>query len=555
MRKVVFALFIFCFSLFLTPYSFGYDVLFLGNLSEPPGEVALSEAALVVDLGGHELSDEEWFQLATSRDNWWVLPSFSELEERFPLLEQFSAAGIPIIATDSPTPEPVPTFSSFLTYTQNYHTLAALNLIQPSSPDSLAETLESLEAQNPDNIVVVGGEDALSLYREELSPWQEKTEFINREELSADFVQVSTLPEKPVVLFFYSSRCPECRKLKNEITPPVFEKYQDQIKLVYLDYMFSENYQKLVELEEAWQVEKTASVEIFSPAGYLIAEDPSTINQSLESFLEETIAQFEAGKKKVITDLDQEGESLILRRFQGFTPWVVAVAGLLDGFNPCAFATIIFLANLLMVLGHNRQRVLQVGVTYSLTVFVTYLLLGLGIFEIWQTLSAYQLISRVIYGAMAALLLVFAVLSIKDAIQYRKTKKETEMSLGLPKSWRLKINQYLKQSFSQRRLIVAAILSGFVISLIEAGCTGQIYLPTIMYIARESAYRLEALPYLLLYNLFFIIPLVAVFLGIFWGSQSQALVQFGRKNIFFSKLALAGLFLVLSAFLWQGALA
>ena len=85
--------------------------------------------------------------------------------------------------------------------------------------------------------------------------------------------------------------------------------------------------------------------------------------------------------------------------------------------------------------------------------------------------------------------------------------------------------------------MVAAILSGFVISLLEAGCTGQIYLPTIMYIAQATPYRWQALGYLVLTTLFFYDSLLlAVFLAIFWGSQSKALVNFARKNIVFLRL-------------------
>ena len=56
-------------------------------------------------------------------------------------------------------------------------------------------------------------------------------------------------------------------------------------------------------------------------------------------------------------------------------------AGLLDGLNPCAFATIVFMVNLLLLLGHSRRRILEVGLTYSAAVFVTYLLIGLGLFN------------------------------------------------------------------------------------------------------------------------------------------------------------------------------
>jgi hypothetical protein len=47
---------------------------------------------------------------------------------------------------------------------------------------------------------------------------------------------------------------------------------------------------------------------------------------------------------------------------------------------------------------------------------------------------------------------------------------------------------------------------------------------------------------------------VAVFLSVFFGSQSKALVEFGRKNILFSKIALACLFVVLSILLLESAL-
>ena len=82
------------------------------------------------------------------------------------------------------------------------------------------------------------------------------------------------------------------------------------------------------------------------------------------------------------------------------------------------------MVNLLLLLGHSRRRILEIGLTYSITVFVTYLLLGLGLFQFWHVLSAYQTASRILYLIMALLLLVFAALSIKDAIQYKKKEKK-----------------------------------------------------------------------------------------------------------------------------------
>jgi cytochrome c biogenesis protein CcdA len=88
-----------------------------------------------------------------------------------------------------------------------------------------------------------------------------------------------------------------------------------------------------------------------------------------------------------------------------------------------------------------------------------------------------------------------------------------------------------------------------VISFLEFGCTGQVYLPTIMAVARRAGEdRALAVFYLLAYNVMFILPLVAVFLLAFFGTSSQRLTQFFRKHLAYIKFATAVLFVVLGAF-------
>ncbi|MGF1655598.1 MAG: hypothetical protein ACFCU3_01325 [Verrucomicrobiales bacterium] len=55
---------------------------------------------------------------------------------------------------------------------------------------------------------------------------------------------------------------------------------------------------------------------------------------------------------------------------------LVVAAGLLDGLNPCAFATIIFLLSYLQVARKSGREILQIGVAYILGVFCTYFALG-----------------------------------------------------------------------------------------------------------------------------------------------------------------------------------
>ncbi len=528
--------------LFFASGAGAYEILLYANLTQLPLEDGV---VLRIDLGGHELMEEEWGNILESSENIVLLPSLSDIEKRISFLEENKEKVLGIVVSDSFSEEQ-PVFSPFLSFTHNYHQVLIFNFLHDDPDVPWDEYLK--ETEEADSIIVVGTGGNLPLLREKFSAEGEKVQFVERDS-SPDFQEKLSVEEKPLLFFFYSSRCPSCRHLKDEVVPPVLDKYKDKIKVIYLDYLFSENYKKLVEWEEHWQVENKTSVEAFSDAGFVAEEDEKEFASRLEELIQKTI---ESEKKEVSPP--PPGEDLIFRRFEGFTPWVIIGAGFLDGLNPCAFATIVFMVNLLLLLGHSRRRILEIGLTYSITVFVTYLLLGLGLFQFWHVLSAYQTASRILYLIMALLLLVFAALSIKDAIQYKKKGKETDMTLGLPESWRRRINQYLKNSFTEKNLVVAAILSGFVISLLEAGCTGQVYLPTIMYIARETPYRWQALGYLLLYNAFFILPLLVVFFAIFWGSQSKALVDFARKNIVFSKIALAILFVCLSLLLLKGAL-
>jgi len=56
-----------------------------------------------------------------------------------------------------------------------------------------------------------------------------------------------------------------------------------------------------------------------------------------------------------------------------------------------------------------------------------------------------------------------------------------------------------------------AAATGFLVSVLELACTGQIYLPTLIFISHVPELRANALIYLLVYNFMFVIPLIVVF--------------------------------------------
>jgi phosphoglycerol transferase MdoB-like AlkP superfamily enzyme len=80
------------------------------------------------------------------------------------------------------------------------------------------------------------------------------------------------------------------------------------------------------------------------------------------------------------------------------------------------------------------------------------------------------------------------------------------------------------------------------VSILEAVCTGQVYLPTIAFVLKVSHLKAQALAYLVIYNIMFIIPLIAVFLFALLGVTSQQFSKFMRTHMITIKLLLAGLF-------------
>lgn len=86
-------------------------------------------------------------------------------------------------------------------------------------------------------------------------------------------------------------------------------------------------------------------------------------------------------------------------------------------------------------------------------------------------------------------------------------------------------------------------------SLLELACTGQIYLPTIIFMTSVPELRGEAIANLVLYNVFFIVPLIVVFVMVYFGTTSQKLTAWFRRRAAAVKLGMASFFTVLTGWM------
>jgi cytochrome c biogenesis protein CcdA len=245
----------------------------------------------------------------------------------------------------------------------------------------------------------------------------------------------------------------------------------------------------------------------------------------------------------------EEGQQSIIERFRSMGWLTVIAAGLVDGINPCAFATLIFFISYLTLSGRQGKEVLIVGGTFTLGVFLAYLAVGLGLYKVLELVgSTLEIVSNIVYGVTGVFCLALAVISFLD---YRKAKKGQidDMMLKLPEPLRKQINATIRKGRNTRNYALGAFFAGILISFLELACTGQVYLPTIIFVSSIPEMRLRALLYLIVYNLLFILPLVVIFVLVYYGTTSRDLTKFLQERAALVKFIMGIIFIALGGWL------
>ena len=122
-----------------------------------------------------------------------------------------------------------------------------------------------------------------------------------------------------------------------------------------------------------------------------------------------------------------------------------------------------------------------------------------------------------------------------------------ELNEGFP--LRKRINATIRKGRKARSYVVGAFVAGILISFLELACTGQVYLPTIIFVSSIPELRLQAMLYLIIYNLLFILPLVVIFVLVYLGTTSKDLTTFLQEKAAAVKLAMAFVFISLGGWL------
>ena len=254
-----------------------------------------------------------------------------------------------------------------------------------------------------------------------------------------------------------------------------------------------------------------------------------------------------AASTKLTGESTADGDLFL--RFRRFSPVSVALAGLLDGVNPCAFAVLVFFLSYLAFTGRDRKNLVLIGIVFIAAIFATYLVLGFGIFTFLEILKRFQIIIGIIYSMTALVALVLAFFNIADSI--RAAGGDTRgLSLQMSEKMKRATHAIIRKHASSKYVVIVAGFTGFLISLFEFGCTGQIYLPTIVYIFDMPGFNYRAMLFLVLYNSMFILPLLAILCAVvIFGKRSEAVGKKLAERIPVVKACTGGFFVFLAGYM------
>lgn len=267
----------------------------------------------------------------------------------------------------------------------------------------------------------------------------------------------------------------------------------------------------------------------------------------LETALRATTPQDAPFWLEPLSDDELQGETSRLQRLiSGFTLSAVLGGGLLDGINPCAFATSIFLISYLLYLRRSRRDILLVGACFCLGVFLTYFLFGFALSYALRQLQQWQWVKSALFGLFGVAGLVLCVLHLRDALIYRRTGRASDMDMGLSKNTHRSIHERIRRLTTVRVWLLgpAALALGAVISAMELACTGQVYFPVIAALS-EQGLNARFVLLLLLYNVCFILPLAVITVLAAGGVGAKALGDWAKRHLVATKVSMAVLFAVL----------
>jgi len=299
-----------------------------------------------------------------------------------------------------------------------------------------------------------------------------------------------------VVLFmFYGQGCPHCGKMELFLND-LEKKYPTLNVERYEIYGNQENRELFENISKAYDTEVVGVPAVFIDNNVVFGFSNS-IGNSIENEVKKCVNEVCCLPRDKLEEFKCTGG--IVKKLT--IPAVISAAAV-DAINPCAFAVLIILLTTILAI-KSRRKALFAGLAFSLSIYIAYFLMGVGLFSAIQAAG----LSHTFYAIVAVLAIFVGLLNLKDYLWYGKW-----FVMEVPRTWRPKMKALIRSVTS----VPGAFIMGFVISLFLLPCTSGPYI-VILGLLANTATRNHAFILLLLYNFIFIIPMLGITLAIYFG--------------------------------------
>lgn len=314
------------------------------------------------------------------------------------------------------------------------------------------------------------------------------------------FTNVVFAGEEKAVLY-YGNGCPHCAKVEEFLQNNTLN-IELERKEIYQNTKNAEEFNEICEKENIDLMSR--GVPFLYHGGQCFVGDLPII-----SYLQERKIPVEKEPLKQNDKKDNE-------KSNSLTLPILIGAAIVDSINPCEFAVLLILMTTILASG-NKKRALFSGMAYSVSIFISYFLMGIGLYSVISSVGTSSVFIKVI-GWIAILLGVF---NLKDYFWYGKV-----FVMEVPLSWRPKLKALVKSITGP----ISAFLIGFLVSLFLLPCTSGPYIVIIGMLGHGETY-LKAIGLLILYNLIFILPMVAITIGVYFGMNVEKAEETRMRNL------------------------
>ena len=227
--------------------------------------------------------------------------------------------------------------------------------------------------------------------------------------------------------------------------------------------------------------------------------------------------------------------------FDGINFIKITSLALADSVNPCAIAVLtMVLISILIQNPDKKKKVLHGGIAFVLAVFIGYIFYGAVMIHFFKFITEFLRSNSVyLFNGLAILAMILGALNIKDYFYYQPGGVATEMPMAM--------RPYAKMTINQITSTWGAFIIGFLVTIFLLPCTIGPYVIASGLLSNLGI--LGALPWLIYYNLIFVLPMIAIVALVYWGfSKVEDVSGWKERNIRRLHL-IAGILLLLVGFL------